>query len=223
MVTRALDQTVLGVVLAGGRSARFGADKAAAMLGRQNLLTHVCGRCSGQVDTLLVNRNGDASTYRRTGYETLADEHPDQGPLAGVLAGLAYASACGHAYVAIFACDMPFVPHDCVARLHAGLEATDADYAVAWHDGREHHAAALWRVRCLTPLSNAFSGGLRSLHGVANVLNKTIVKFPFCGNAPDGNAFFNINTFGDLARAQQWLDFATAHTELRAQDRAEAL
>lgn len=221
MVTRALDQTVLGVVLAGGRSARFGADKAAAMLGGQNLLTHVCDRAAGQVDTLLVNHNNDAMTYQRTGYETLADEYPDHGPLAGVLAGLAYASACGHAYVAIFACDMPFVPHDCVTRLRAGLDATDADYAIAWHGGREHRAAALWRMRCLTPLSNAFAGGLRSLHGVSNVLNKTVVEFPFCGDAPDGNAFFNINTFDDLARAQQWLNFAPAHKDLRAQDLAE--
>lgn len=223
MVTRAIDQAVLGIVLAGGRSSRFGADKTAATLGGQSLLTHVCGRASDQVDRLLVNRNSGDVANGFANYEVLADEYPGQGPLAGVLAGLALASVCGYAYVASFACDMPFVPHDSVSRLRAGLVATDADYGVAWHGDREHHTAALWQVRCLTPLSDAFSGGLRSLRGVANVLTKTVVKFPLAGNGPGGNAFFNINMIGDLARAEQWLKFAPAHNDLRTQDQMEVL
>lgn len=197
---------ILGVVLAGGDSTRFGSDKASAMLGGKALLSHVCDRAAPQVDRLLVNRNGGVTSGVPAGCVVLPDDFPGEGPLAGILAGLAYAHTEGFPHVATFPCDTPFFPRDVVARLRAGLAASDADICVARRGSDEQQAFALWSVGCIPALADAFRGGLRSLHGVANIVTKNAVEFSATGEGPDGNAFFNINTVDDLARAQHWIE-----------------
>jgi molybdopterin-guanine dinucleotide biosynthesis protein A len=192
---------VLGVVLAGGKSSRFGADKATAVLCGETLLSRVCRRAAPQATALLINRNvGDHPLQ----YQLLPDEFPGQGPLAGVLAGLARASFENLSFLATFACDAPFFPDDTVDRLWHGLRRTGADYCVAQRGRVEHYAIALWHVRCRESLYAAFSGGLRSLHGVSNTLSKAVAEFPISGEGPGGDAFFNINTPEDLACAERW-------------------
>jgi molybdopterin-guanine dinucleotide biosynthesis protein A len=155
------------------------------------------------VNTLLISR-GDRS-HRPQGFELLPDEYPGEGPLAGILAGLTRARSDGYDLLATFAGDTPFFPNDAVGRLWDVLCETSADYCVASRGGNEHHAIALWRVCCLEPLSTAFSAGLRSLHGVSDILWKTFSAFPMAGVGPVGDAFFNINTAKDLACAERWL------------------
>ena len=193
----------MGIVLAGGKSSRFGADKAVAILGGETLLSRACRRAAPQVETLLISR-GDTA-HAPQGFELLPDEYPGEGPLAGILAGMARARSRGYPLLATFACDTPFVPANSVDLLRDGLSGTVADYCVTRRDGVEHHAIALWRVRCLETLSTAFSAGLRGLCGVSDVLRKTIAEFPMSGEGPEGDAFFNINTAKDLAGAERWL------------------
>jgi molybdopterin-guanine dinucleotide biosynthesis protein A len=103
---------ILGAVLAGGRSRRFGSDKALAMLGGMTLIEHAIAALAPQVDAMLVcGRSIDGMT-------SVADRPaPDLGPLGGVNAALCHAAANSFEAVVTIPCDMPLLPADLVARL----------------------------------------------------------------------------------------------------------
>lgn len=93
---------ILGAVLAGGRSSRFGSDKAMArMRDGRTLLDHaVAGLAPHVVKVVICGRN-----------DGLPDRPaPDMGPLGGLNAALHHAAAHGFAGVLTTGCDMPFYP-----------------------------------------------------------------------------------------------------------------
>ncbi len=119
---------------------------------------------------------------------------PTPGRWAGVIAGLEWARGTA-SWLATFPCDTPFLPRDLVAQLMR--EAGDAPVA-ARHGGRLHGVCAVWPVSCLERLrAGVERGRLRSLHGALDRLGGTA-----CDVAGGPDAFFNINTPDDLARAE---------------------
>ncbi|MBS0274693.1 MAG: molybdenum cofactor guanylyltransferase [Proteobacteria bacterium] len=203
MVAGALRHRILGLVLAGGKSRRFGFDKATAMLAGITLAERAAQRAAPQVERLLVNRNdGWPLTLP---FSVLNDRHPGEGPLAGVLAGLAHASEQGFTHLATFSCDAPFFPHDCVERLMAALTDSSAEACFARSGDVMHWTFALLRAGCAPALEAAFANGLRSLHGTREIVPAVEAIFPPSGEAPGGDAFFNINTPKDMALAGRWL------------------
>ena len=81
---------IVGLLLAGGKSRRMGGgDKALRLLGGITLLERAIGQLRPQVDTLVLNANGDPGRFAKFGLPVVPDSAPDfAGPLAGVLAGL---------------------------------------------------------------------------------------------------------------------------------------
>jgi len=112
LATNDCGPTESGVVVAGGRSRRFGdRDKALAPVAGRSMLARVCDALAPAVDELVVNcRAEQADSVRahlagRSLPTTVAvDPVPDRGPLAGVATGLAAATG-GRAVVA--SCDLP--------------------------------------------------------------------------------------------------------------------
>ena len=105
-------QRILGAVLAGGRSSRFGSDKAlAVMADGRTLLDHaVAGLAPHVAQVVICGRDGG-----------LADRPaPDMGPLGGLNAALYYAHIHGFAGVLTTGCDMPVYPVDLPAALIGG-------------------------------------------------------------------------------------------------------
>ncbi|MDS0223201.1 molybdenum cofactor guanylyltransferase [Haloarcula sp. S1AR25-5A] len=103
-----------GVIVAGGRSTRFGdSDKAVAELSGTPMIRRVADRLGQVVDELVVNCRDDqvdAIDAALSGHAFdpafALDEDPDQGPMAGIATGL---GAVEGEYAAVVACDMPFV------------------------------------------------------------------------------------------------------------------
>lgn len=193
---------VLGVILAGGASRRFGAHKTAALLGGRALLERVVERARPQVDSLMVNAND--AVLATGGIQWLADAAPGEGPIAGILAALSEAKKRGFARVASFACDTPFFPTDTVARLAARLGSSNADYSLARCNGNAHRIFALWPIACRMRLEDAFASGARSMREIETSLTPAFADFPH-GDGPGGDPFFNINTPEDLEAAERWL------------------
>lgn len=103
---------VLGAVLAGGQSRRFGSDKAAALLDGHPLLDHVVEALAPQVDAVVVCGRRHASL------PSLIDRPgPDLGPLGGLNAALHHAAANGFELVLTAGCDMPGFRSDVLAAL----------------------------------------------------------------------------------------------------------
>lgn len=103
---------ILGAVLAGGRSTRFGSDKALALLDGQTLLAHAVDRLSGWCNSVVVVGRDKAPVPALPDWPA-----PDMGPLGGIAAALRHASANGFAAVLTVGVDSLGLPDDLPARL----------------------------------------------------------------------------------------------------------
>jgi molybdopterin-guanine dinucleotide biosynthesis protein A len=106
---------ILGVVLAGGRSSRFGSDKALAELGGHTLLALAVDALSGWCEHVVVAGRSTAPA------PTLPDwPHPDMGPLGGLAAALHLARDEGYEAVLSVGVDCVGLPDDLLGRLSPG-------------------------------------------------------------------------------------------------------
>lgn len=179
-----------GVILAGGKSSRFGSEKTLAPLCGRPLLQHVIDRLAPQVDALAINGPTDAHLVD-FGLPVVPDiPTPLKGPLAGLHTAFA---TWPKDEIVIVAADLPFLPRSLVARLRAGAGQARCAYAT---DG-QRHALALWcAAGAMSTLGPFLSrGGARLQDWLAD---GAAVVFP---PDADGDVSFNINTPDDLARA----------------------
>ncbi|WP_448502669.1 molybdenum cofactor guanylyltransferase [Sphingomonas sp.] len=103
---------ILGAILAGGASTRFGSDKALALLDGRPLIEHAIAAIAPQLDSIVV------CGREWPGQVSLADRPAGrQGPLAGLSAALLYASEHGFDAVLSAPCDTPDAPRDLLDRL----------------------------------------------------------------------------------------------------------
>ncbi|MDB5678512.1 molybdenum cofactor guanylyltransferase [Sphingomonas bacterium] len=110
---------VLGAVLAGGRSHRFGSDKANARLDGRRLIDRAIDGLAPQVDAVIV------CGREVPGYVSVPDcPAADLGPLGGLNAAMHYAREHDFETVVAVPCDVPFLPSDLAVRLaSAGASA----------------------------------------------------------------------------------------------------
>ena len=196
------DPETVGVLLAGGRARRMGGgDKCLRPLAGRPLLAHVIDRVAPQVGPLVLNANGDPGRFAAFGLPVAADLLPGApGPLAGVLAGMAWAAVHAPAtpWILTVATDAPFLPPDLAARLHAAVRRDGADMACAASGGRHHPVIGLWPVGLRDTLERA----LRT-EGIARVDRWTarfsLAVAAFEAGPPD--PFFNANRPEDLEAA----------------------
>lgn len=195
-----------GVILAGGQATRMGGgDKGLRTLGGQSLLARVEARLAPQVDQLALNANGDAARFVDMGLPVIPDSIAGfAGPLAGILAGLDWAAAHGAETIVTAAADTPFFPCDLVPQLLLASEGmTHPLVLAATPDAKRgtarHPTFGLWPVALRDDLRAALEGGLRKVvlwtqeHGGREAL------------FAQEEAFFNVNTPHDLARAETML------------------
>lgn len=142
-----------GVIVAGGRSTRFGeADKAVADLAGTPMIRRVADRIAPVVDELVINcrpAQTDAIRSAMDGYPLAVayaeDDVPDRGPVAGIRNGLAAATG---QYAFVVACDMPFVDPDLANYLFE--RATSHDAAVPRREsGWYETTQAVYRVTAM--------------------------------------------------------------------------
>jgi len=198
---------ILGVILAGGQSRRFGGgDKGFADLDGRPVLSHVIERFRPQIGRLILNANGDLSRFASFGLEVVADrEIPGQGPLSGILTALEWAKrhAPDCTAVATVSTDVPFLAPNLIQRLEA--ERGDG-VAIAVSAGRRHPTIAIWPLTSREAVANALQRGALSVDALAAELNAVAVPFPM--GEIDGvtiDPFFNVNRPEDLVAARALL------------------
>jgi molybdenum cofactor guanylyltransferase len=186
---------VAGVVLAGGRSVRFGGEKAAAELAGRPLLMWATQRLKGSCAAVAVNARPETEAEAlalAAGLPVLHDAAGDAaGPLAGVKAGLRWAQGLGACSLAVSPCDAPLLPDDLFVRL---IAAAGAGAAMAeTSDGRQP-LCAVWPVSALSTLVEALAGGAHpATWRVLESIGARRVHFDRAA------AFANLNTRADLA------------------------
>ncbi len=169
---------ILGLVLAGGRSSRFGSDKALAELNGQTLLSRAIENLSGWCEQVII-------AGRETGPAPCIPDwpHPGMGPLAGLAAGLHHAQDAGFQGVLSCGVDSVNLPED----LPLLLDPAPACVA-------SQPIIGLWPADAAPVLERILSGnGKHSLHVFAESISARRVEL---AQLPG-----NVNTPADLAAA----------------------
>ncbi len=167
---------ILGCVLAGGQSSRFGSDKALAQFDGTTLIARAVEVLSGWCEHVVVVGRETAPA------PTLPDwPHPGMGPLAGIAAALHLAR--DECYDAVLTCgvDSVLLP-DNLPELLAPAPACLADQPVI----------GLWPVSAITVLEAILEGtGRHSMRAFAEGIGARFVS---------ASGIANINTPADLQK-----------------------
>ncbi len=175
-----------GAVLAGGRSSRFGQDKALYVYDGRPLAMWALESLAEADERFLVS-----SRPYDLGVPMYSDLYPGSS-LGGLHAAL---SCAAHVWVAVAACDMPFLTADYWQRL---LEHTEGAQAVVVRgpDGRLEPLAALYRKELL-PLAEAqLEAGKFRVQALLETTQTCVVPWETMG--VDARTFVNANRLTDL-------------------------
>ncbi|MGE8134273.1 molybdenum cofactor guanylyltransferase [Novosphingobium subterraneum] len=171
---------ILGAVLAGGRSTRFGSDKALAELGGRTLLARTVDALSAQCDAVVVVGRVEAPA------PTLPDwPRADMGPLGGIAAALHHARDAGYDEVLTCSVDSIGLADDLAAQLHPAPAYCESQPVIG-----------LWPVSASATLDALLTSDARhSMRAFAEAIGARAVRF-FENPA-------NINTPADLMAAEE--------------------
>jgi molybdopterin-guanine dinucleotide biosynthesis protein A len=156
------EESVSGLVLAGGRGQRMGGlDKGLVPLAGRPMIEHVLDAIRLQVTNIIISANRNLDRYQGYGCPVVSDEEDGYpGPLAGVLAGL---KATETPFLVTVPCDAPMLAPDLVRRLQEALRAEDADLAVASDGDRLQPVFMLLSTRLAPSLNEYLAGGGRKI------------------------------------------------------------
>ena len=199
-------KTIIGVLLAGGQSRRFGGgDKCLRPLAGRPLLDHAATRLKPQASKLVLNANGDARRFFKFDLAVVPDPVAGfAGPLAGVLAGLRWAQSKGNArWIVTAATDSPFFPRDLATRLARSVGKRYPAIALAACGAQTHPTFGLWPTALADDLERALEAGTHKVLAWAQTHDLEFVDFEVIAlGARTIDPFFNVNTPQDLAQAE---------------------
>lgn len=187
------------VILAGGKSTRFGRDKTTVRLDGETLLERAVRRLSPIAKEAIVVRGQGQPSAGIPGVLEVEDIYPGKGPLGGIYSGLLAASSFHSLAVA---CDMPFLDLrliDYMCSLAPGYDVvmpklgqnTEALHSIYSKDCIPHIEALVLRDRVrVIEFLNAVK--------VRFVRDEEVDRYD-----PERLSFFNINTEADLKRARE--------------------
>lgn len=188
------------IVLAGGKSSRFGSNKVLQVFGTQNLLQRVLTRVNCLVSAITIVGAGEPADLGVSDFpevKVVRDVYPGRGPLGGIHAGL-LASSYDHNLV--IASDMPFL-NQALLKHMIGLSA-GYDLVIPRLGNFVEPLHAIYSRRCLELIEvlirqdNLSILRLLPLVNVRYIEAEDIRRFD-----PRRLSFFNVNTKSDFARA----------------------
>lgn len=188
--------TIGAVVLAGGRARRFGGqDKGLIRLQGRPLAAWVIDRLRPQVDAIVLSANRHFAEYGALGCPVVRDAIPGHaGPLAGIHATI---TVMGNEWVLTSPCDTPFLPLDLASRLLDAALGQGRQAVYAAEPQQPHYGIMLFNRALSDHLDAYLRAGGHKVETWLQAVDAVPVVWPACTEA-----FFNINTPDDLARAE---------------------
>ena len=192
---------VAGIVLAGGRSTRFGSDKLLVPYRGSPLLNHAITRV-GEVsdDVIVVMSPTAADPGLPSGARVVRDSSEGEGPLAGLHAGLLAAVRSDLAVVV--GGDMPDLQPGVLRALIEALQDGQGDAAaLATADGPSPLPIALRTWPAADAVHTLLHAGRRRLGDVLGVLDTVVIdETTWTALDPGRRSLFDVDEPNDLER-----------------------
>jgi molybdopterin-guanine dinucleotide biosynthesis protein A len=184
-------------VLAGGRSRRFGSDKAVERVGGATLLDRAADTLAEVFGEVVIVSARAVETDRKV----VPDARDPCGPLGGIEAALAHAVELGLDGAFVLACDLPVVTADTVRGVARALDGSPTALAAApaGRDGRSAEPlCAAYRVACLGAVRALLDEGRLAAVGLFDRVGGVLTPRP-------DDELLNVNTRADRDRAERVL------------------
>ena len=199
------DNNILAVVLAGGKSKRFGEDKNQAKLGNITLLKHVLAKVTKKFEKILIISNQNLNLKMLNSVTVVPDcIQGNLGPLVGVLTAMKWIKKNNKQYqwIATFPSDTPFFDTSIIEKYKSKINLNESLLYFVKSNQKRHNIFGLWSVKLMDTLENdLINNNFRKVEEWADkigveTINVKIDKF---------DPFFNINTKTDLEEAEKIL------------------
>lgn len=189
------------VIQAGGQSSRMGEDKALKPFLGKPLIQRVVNRLTPIAGEIIVTTNRPED-YQFLNLRLIPDLKPGRGALGGLYTAIASAS---QPYVAVAACDMPFVSPNFFESAYSLLVKEEADVVIAkTAEGHEPFHALYRRETCLPAIEAAIEADKwKVIAWFPQVKVREVEPDELKTFDPSGLCFWNVNTPEEFEQAEQ--------------------
>jgi molybdopterin-guanine dinucleotide biosynthesis protein A len=199
------NNNILAVVLAGGKSKRFGEDKNQIKLGDKTLLEHVLSKISNKFDETLIVSSHNVEIKKSENITIIPDCFDDFGPLAGVLSSMKWVKDNQKQYkwVATFPSDTPFFNISIIEEYKKRININDSSLYFIKSNNKRHNIFGLWSIDLLDVLEDDLkNNNFRKVEDWADKIGVKTIDI----EVNEFDPFFNINTKEDFEKAKKILN-----------------
>ena len=196
-----IDDNVLAVVLAGGKSQRFGSNKSEVMLSGKKLIDYTLDKLNKNFNNIIIVSN----EVEYDGYQTIRDcLEGNLGPLVGVLSAMKWALKNNKKikWIATFPCDTPFFKTSILDKFLKALEQNSNKLYFAKTSDKRHNIFGFWSLELIEKLEEDLTtNSIRKVEVWADKVGVEIINF----KDENYDSFFNINSKEDLKKAEEMI------------------
>ena len=192
---------ILPVVLAGGKSKRFGEDKSQTQLGSKILIDYILSEIINDFNEVIIVANEPIKYLSSDKITKIEDYKKDLGPLGGVLSAMKWVKDNHKKYqwIATFPSDTPFFKKKILDNFYSKINEKESELFFIKSNEKRHNIFGLWSIDLVDQLEKDLENGSRKVEKWANNIGVKIINLSFEKDDP----FFNINTKEDLEKAKK--------------------
>ena len=194
---------ILGVVLAGGKSQRFGEDKCQVKLGDKLLIDYILSEIIDEFKEVLLISNNKIRYNNSNKISLVEDLKKGLGPLGGILTAMKWIKKNNRSYkwISTFPSDTPFFKKKILNNFLEEIKGYEGKLFFINSNDTRHNIFGLWSIDLLESLEKDLDNGERKVEMWANKIGVKSINMKFESTDP----FFNINTKEDLTKAEEYL------------------
>ena len=195
---------ILGVVLAGGKSQRFGEDKSQVKLHGKILIDYILSEIIDQFEEILIVTNNEIKFKFSKKISITKDLIEGVGPLGGILTAMKWIKKNNKNYkwISTFPSDTPFFTKNELQIFYKKIDIQKSKLFFIKNKQTRHNIFGLWSMDLMEKLDNDLKQGERKVEVWADTAGVEIINIEFKKKDP----FFNINTKEDLEKAYKILE-----------------